>query len=119
MRTFKQARRRAIAASFFTGLRRRVPDRTSPIVIRQAVEPAISDATGGRHAVAYSAAGRRPDIKVGASIRRARPSKRQILTKRSAVSMSRATSGGVTHCPPIAVRSSSVASRAAAQPFQT
>ena len=47
------------------------------------------------------------------------PPKRQMLTKRSAVSMGRATSGGVTHCPPIAVKSSSVASRATAHPFQT
>jgi hypothetical protein len=44
---------------------------------------------------------------------------RQMLTKRSAPSISRATSGGVTHCPPSAVRSSSVAPRATAQPFQT
>jgi hypothetical protein len=43
----------------------------------------------------------------------------QTLMNRSAVSMSPATSGGVTHWPPIAARSSSVASRATAHAFQT
>src|SRR5437773_336336 len=43
----------------------------------------------------------------------------QKLTKRSAFSMRRATSGGLTHCPPMAAKSSSVAPRATAQAFQT
>ena len=41
------------------------------------------------------------------------------LATRSACSISRATSGGVTQIPPIVARSSSVTPRATAHPFQT
>ena len=43
----------------------------------------------------------------------------QMVTRRSARSINCATSGGVTHRPPSSARSSSVAPRATAQPFQT